>query len=122
MFGKEEIKKLEQKIDQLSEKTKLILERQNSQYTDIMLLLKDCTDAILFLKENVEGIDNRSEEEIYEEVKEDIIEIGKVSTSYIQRSQRLGYVRAVAIIDMLEERGVIEKQEGSNTWKVVGRI
>ena len=111
MFGKEDIQRLEQKIDEMNEKIRIISERQNSQYTDIMLILKD--------KVGDDVIDNRSMEELYEEVKEDIVDVGAVSTSYIQRSQRLGYAKAVQIMDMLEERGVIGPGNGANPRKIL---
>ncbi len=108
---KEQLESIELKIDELSEKVRLISERQNSQYTDIMLILKERVDE--------DVIDNRSIEELYEEVKEDIIALGRVSTSYIQRSERIGYAKAAKIMDMLEERNVISKGDGSKPREVL---
>jgi S-DNA-T family DNA segregation ATPase FtsK/SpoIIIE len=113
MFNKKEIKRLEGKIDELTEKIRLISERQNSQYTDIMMQLKNKIDT---------EIDNRSIEDIYEEVKEDVIESGRISTSYIQRTQKLGYNKASQIMDMLEERGIIGEADGAKPREILVKI
>lgn len=107
MFGKDEIKRLEQKIDELSESVRKLLERQNSQYTDIMLQLRSG---------NVVSTDV---EDQYEEAKEAILEIGKASTSYLQRVLKIGYARAAHLMDMLEERGVVGPVEGSLPREVI---
>lgn len=63
-----------------------------------------------------------SEDPIYEEAKDLIIEAGKASTSYIQRRLRIGYSRAARLMDELEGNGVIGPQEGSRPRQVlVGR-
>jgi S-DNA-T family DNA segregation ATPase FtsK/SpoIIIE len=111
MSDKDDIRRLEQKIDELAEKLRVISERQNSQYTDIMMILKQ--------KEASGEIDARDIEEVYEEVKEEAIENQRVSTSYIQRSQRLGYAKAAQIMDMLEERGVIGPGDGAKPREVL---
>lgn len=109
---KEDLERLEVKIDELNQRIQLMEERQNSQYTDIMMQFKERTSD--------EGmIDCRSDEEIYEEVKEEIIELGKVSTSYIQRSQRIGYARAAKLMGLLEQRGVISKEHGAKPREVL---
>lgn len=106
MFTKKYIIKLEKKIDELSEKVKTISERQNSQHKEVMLALKG-------------NVESRPIEELYEEVKDEIIELGKVSTSYIQRSQRIGYAQASRILDMLEERGIVGPSDGSKPRNVL---
>ncbi len=63
-----------------------------------------------------------SEDPIYEEAKELIIEAGKASTSYIQRRLRIGYSRAARLMDELESNGIIGPAEGSRPRQVlVGR-
>lgn len=62
--------------------------------------------------------DGAEEDELYEEARELVIQIGKASTSYLQRKLRVGYARAARLMDMLEERGVIGPQEGSKPRKV----
>ena len=52
------------------------------------------------------------EDELYDEAKRQVIEVGKASTSYLQRSLRIGYSRAANLIDLLESNGVISKADG----------
>ncbi len=59
-------------------------------------------------------VDTRSNDELYKEVKKEVIKIGKVSTSYIQRKFGLGYARSACLMDMLEEKGVIGPNNGAN--------
>lgn len=108
MFGKEEIKKLQDKIEELSEKIQALSERQNSQYTDIMMQLK-----------NVE--DSRSDDELYGEAFDVVQDIKAASTSLIQRSLGIGYSRAAKLIDMLEKNGVVGPARGSKPREILIR-
>jgi S-DNA-T family DNA segregation ATPase FtsK/SpoIIIE len=60
-----------------------------------------------------------SEDPIYEEARELVIEAGKASTSYIQRRLRVGYSRAARLMDELEDNGVIGPPEGSKPRKIL---
>ncbi len=64
--------------------------------------------------------DENEDDELYPEAKRAIIEAGKASTSYLQRKLGIGYARAARLIDLLEERGVIGKGEGSKPRSVIG--
>ncbi len=64
--------------------------------------------------------DEEEGDELYGEAKKAVIEAGKASTSYLQRKLGVGYSRAAKLIDMLEERGVIGKGEGSKPREVIG--
>jgi S-DNA-T family DNA segregation ATPase FtsK/SpoIIIE len=64
--------------------------------------------------------DDEEGDELYGEAKKAVIEAGKASTSYLQRKLGVGYSRAAKLIDMLEERGVIGKGEGSKPREVIG--
>ncbi len=59
-------------------------------------------------------------DEKYAEAKAAVLEAGKASTSYLQRKLGVGYSRAAKLIDMLEERGVIGRGEGSKPREVIG--
>ena len=48
-----------------------------------------------------------------------IIEIGHVSTSFIQRRFKVGYATAGRIIDQMEERGIISGYQGSKPREVL---
>lgn len=48
-----------------------------------------------------------------------VIQIGQVSTSYIQRRFKIGYTRAAKIIDQMEERGIMSGYLGGKPRKVL---
>lgn len=47
----------------------------------------------------------------YEEAKKIVIREQRASTPFLQRKLRIGYMKAARLLDMLEENGVVEKQE-----------
>jgi DNA segregation ATPase FtsK/SpoIIIE-like protein len=51
--------------------------------------------------------------------KKAVIEKGKASTSFLQRQFKIGYARAAALIDLLEENGVIGPADGTRARKVL---
>lgn len=53
------------------------------------------------------------------EVIENIIDIGEVSASYIQRKFKVGYIKAGITIDQMEARGIISGYEGNKPRKVL---
>lgn len=108
-----DIERLEQKIDELSEKVEVILERQNTQYTDIMLFLKSNSEN------DILTIDNRTADELYEKALEVVIKAQKASTSYIQRKLLVGYSRAAQLMEMLEKKGVIGPGNGAKARDVL---
>lgn len=59
------------------------------------------------------------DDELYETAKEEIIQAGKASTSYIQRRLRVGYARAARLMDMLEDRGIIGPSDGSKAREIL---
>ncbi len=105
MFNKEEIKKLQEGISELSESIKVFSERQNSQYNEIITRLTKLED-------------NRSEDTLYEEVVEVVQDSMKASASFIQHSLGIGYSKAARLLDLLEKKGVVGPSEGSKPRKV----
>lgn len=61
---------------------------------------------------------NTSDDPLYEEAKQFIIESQKASTSLIQRKYSIGYQRAARLIDMMEENGVVGPSRGSKPREV----
>ena len=57
--------------------------------------------------------------ELVREAAKIAIEVGKISTSLLQRKLRIGYGRAASIINELEEMGVIGSPEGGNTPRAI---
>ncbi len=58
-------------------------------------------------------------DEYYEDVKRDFIQMQKASASHIQRRYKVGFNRAMRIIEQLEENGVISESEGTKPRKVL---
>ena len=68
---------------------------------------------------NFDEIADESDDELYEEARQIVIEAGKASTSYLQRRLKIGYARAARLVDMLEERGVVGQGEGAKARQVL---
>ena len=102
---------IEQRFLQLQENS-----RQN--YSDILMEIKNVSNQLEDLKTEKEA-DDRTEEELYEEAEDLVVDMGKASASFLQRCMRIGYARAALLIDMLEERGVIGPGEGAKPREVV---
>lgn len=60
-----------------------------------------------------------SEDDMYDEVLEFVLENGSASTSLLQRRFRIGYNRASRLIDDLEMNGIIGPQNGSKPREVI---
>jgi DNA segregation ATPase FtsK/SpoIIIE, S-DNA-T family len=110
-------KTLEGKIDDLSNGLSKISERQNSQYTDIMMQLTALKDEIDSRHTRPE--ENRTDDELYEEARDAVVEIGRASTSFVQRLLGVGYSRAAQLMDKLEVNGVIGPARGSKPREVI---
>jgi S-DNA-T family DNA segregation ATPase FtsK/SpoIIIE len=61
------------------------------------------------------------EDAMYQEAVRVVCEIGKASTSTLQRRLRLGYGRAARILDMMQRDGVIGPPDGSRPRDVLKR-
>jgi S-DNA-T family DNA segregation ATPase FtsK/SpoIIIE len=48
-----------------------------------------------------------------------VLEMGKASTSILQRRLRLGYGRAARLLDMMEKDGIIGPPDGSRPREVL---
>ncbi|MDP1688565.1 MAG: DNA translocase FtsK [bacterium] len=103
----DEIVKIEQQIEELREALIKLSDKQNSQYTDIMLELRSIIDK----SENVE--EELDDDELYEEAVEIVREAKKASASLLQRRLKIGYAKAAMLLDLMEERGVIGPGDGA---------
>lgn len=104
------------------EETKAIVDfvcgQQKAHYDETLVM----DDEELRASDGIpEGKDVReaSEEPLYDEIVDFVIEQGKASTSLLQRRFRLGYNRAARCIDLLESRGIIGPQNGSKPREVL---
>lgn len=66
--------------------------------------------------DDLDGID-----ELFEEALRVCVELGRASTSVVQRRLRIGYGRASAILDTMESEGLIGQADGSRPRPVLGR-
>lgn len=58
-------------------------------------------------------------EELFDEARNLVIQVGKASASYLQRRLRIGYFRACLLLDLLEKRGVVGPFNGSKPRKIL---
>jgi len=63
--------------------------------------------------------DDEDDDDLYDEAKQLVIEVGRASTSYLQRKLRVGYARAARLMDILEDRGVIGPSDGSKPREIL---
>jgi DNA segregation ATPase FtsK/SpoIIIE, S-DNA-T family len=62
-----------------------------------------------------------SEDPVYQDAVRVVLELGKASTSTLQRRLRLGYGRAARILDMMQREGIIGPPDGSRPREVLKR-
>ncbi|OFW24130.1 MAG: hypothetical protein A3H27_12845 [Acidobacteria bacterium RIFCSPLOWO2_02_FULL_59_13] len=60
-------------------------------------------------------------DQLYEEAVRVVLEMGKASTSVLQRRMRLGYGRAARLLDIMEKDGIIGPADGSRPREVLKR-
>lgn len=63
--------------------------------------------------EQQSSVEQGEEDELLAEAVKILIESGQASISMLQRRLRIGYARAARLIDVMEERGIVGKYEGS---------
>ena len=68
-----------------------------------------------------ETSNNEETDVLYEAAKNIAIEMGKISSSLLQRKLRVGYSRAARLVDMLEEGGIIGSANGSVAREVISK-
>jgi S-DNA-T family DNA segregation ATPase FtsK/SpoIIIE len=64
-------------------------------------------------------MEDSGEDPMIDEAIQIVLEVGKASTSYLQRKLRIGYSRAARIIDIMSEMGVISEANGSKPREVL---
>jgi DNA segregation ATPase FtsK/SpoIIIE-like protein len=70
-------------------------------------------------KESEESTGSLFDEPLYEQAKKIVIGEQKASPSFLQRRMKIGYARAMHMIELLEERGVVETAEGAKDRRVL---
>jgi DNA segregation ATPase FtsK/SpoIIIE-like protein len=115
----EELQLVRHQVAEMMDAIRALSEKQNAQYTDVMLRLDELKlDKELFdlLTEDAAG----QMEELYDEAKAVVTAAGKASTSLLQRKLNIGYRKAARLIDQLEEDGIIEAENGGKPRAVLG--
>jgi S-DNA-T family DNA segregation ATPase FtsK/SpoIIIE len=64
-------------------------------------------------------IQNEADDELYQEAIRVVCEMGRASTSTLQRRLRIGYGRAARIIDIMEKDGIVGPPDGSKPREVL---
>ena len=62
-----------------------------------------------------------AQDPMYQDAVRIVLEMGKASTSTLQRRLRLGYGRAARILDMMQRDGIIGPPDGSKPREVLKR-
>jgi len=70
---------------------------------------------------DAEEVGSGEQDPMYEEALRVVLEMGKASTSTLQRRLRLGYGRAARILDMMYRDGIIGPPDGSKPREVLKR-
>ncbi len=93
----------------------LVKNSEESLPTDINFESEHSKNAIF--ESSMSG--DESDDDLYKDAREVVINAGKASTSYLQRKLRIGYARAARLMDILEDKGVIGPGEGAKPREVL---
>ena len=85
---------------------------------DLAEVANDRSDVIAGMSFDDE---NEDDDELYEQAKEEVMNTGKASTSYLQRKFKIGYARGARLLDLLEKRGVVSAGDGAKAREVLMR-
>ncbi|KKP33437.1 MAG: stage III sporulation DNA translocase E [Candidatus Roizmanbacteria bacterium GW2011_GWA2_32_13] len=82
---------------------------------------EEINSTIQYTKPNIPLIDYdfESEDELYNDAKQIVLQAGKGSSSLLQRKLQIGYARAARLIDMLEKEGIVGSAHGSKPREVI---
>ncbi|MFA6408121.1 MAG: DNA translocase FtsK [Candidatus Paceibacterota bacterium] len=59
------------------------------------------------------------DDDLYEDARAAVEEVGRASTSYLQRKLKIGYSRAARLMDVLEAKGIIGAADGSKPREIL---
>ena len=89
-----------------------ITDQQGANYEEKMMITEEEVA-------NASGGDTESQDELYDQAKDLVVEMQTASVSLLQRRFRIGYNRAARLVDELEANGVVGPSEGSKPRKVL---
>ncbi len=87
------------------------------EYDQSYLIAPPSEDGDTEIEDGIPG----DQDPMYEEAMRVVLEMGKASTSTLQRRLRLGYGRAARILDMMHRDGIIGPPDGSKPREVLKR-
>ncbi len=105
----------------------LVTEAEITQVVDFWRAQSEPTYSEEFLKapaDNEAGADadlSAEQDALYDDAVRTVLELGKASTSILQRRLRLGYGRAARILDAMERDGIIGPPDGSRPREILKR-
>lgn len=111
--------------------TQADLQKQVTELTNRILILEKMVAHILYTEPRDDDDDEeyanpypnpenpRQAEEWLDQAWQIVSEVGKASTSYLQRRMSLGYNMAARLIDALEMQEIISPQQGVNPREVL---
>lgn len=67
---------------------------------------------------DLDSVESNTDDELFDEARDLVIEEGKASASYLQRKLRIGYARAARLLDMLEDAGIVGPPDGARPREV----
>ncbi|HYE74134.1 MAG TPA: FtsK/SpoIIIE domain-containing protein, partial [Blastocatellia bacterium] len=78
-------------------------------------------EKVVMSEKEIEGeeLGDLRRDEKYDEAVRIVIEMGRASTSVLQRRLRIGYGRAASIIDMMHREGIVGPEDGSKPRAVL---
>lgn len=102
----------------------------NKDIENVIDFIKEQTEEVYYFddvtkpkveegKESASSNDDFSDDSMFEDALQVVINAQKASASLLQRKLRIGYNRAARLIDELEEAGAIGPQDGSTPRKVL---
>jgi DNA segregation ATPase FtsK/SpoIIIE-like protein len=116
----QELSELAENVEYNGEALACLRERQDARHHELrMLLLAIARKTGVALPDEIRKAELPEHDELYESARAAVIEVGNASTSYLQRRLGCGYSRAARLMDMLEERGVVEPGDGVRPRKVL---
>ncbi|HIY58448.1 MAG TPA: DNA translocase FtsK [Candidatus Tetragenococcus pullicola] len=87
-----------------------VTDQQGANYEEKMMVTEEETNAAKH---------SESEDELYDQAKDLVIDMQTASVSLLQRRFRIGYNRAARMVDDLEAKGIVGPSEGSKPRKVL---
>jgi S-DNA-T family DNA segregation ATPase FtsK/SpoIIIE len=101
--------------DEISDVVEFWKQQSNPEYDDTFLQAPPGEDD----DDSGEAVDIDDTDPMYEKAVKVVLEMGKASTSILQRRLRVGYGRAARMLDVMQREGIIGPPDGSRPREVL---